>query len=495
MDKRIDSPCIITIFGGTGDLTHRKLIPALHNLAHEGLLPEEFAIVGVGRKAMNHIEYRNELMASVEKFSRYKVKPKIWERFASRIYYYNLNFDDSDSYTGLKTYLENIDEAIGTKGNRLYYLSVAPSYFETITLNLQKHSMAENKESWQRIVIEKPFGRNLETAGYLNRVISNVFPADNIFRIDHYLGKEMLQNLLVIRFGNSMFESIWNSRYLDNIQITSSETVGVENRADYYESSGALKDMLQNHMLQLLALVAMEPPANLDAVSIRNEKVKFLQSLARMDYNMLKNNIVRGQYGEGTLNGKAVPGYRSEPGINPLSNTDTFTALKLMAGNFRWGTMPFYLRTGKRMPEKTTNIILEFKSMPEILYFKEYKGMQPNLLEIRIQPKEGISFSFNAKKPGTENKISNVKMDFCQNCLYENNSPESYERLMADALRNDQTLFTSWEEIEASWSFVDKISDVWQKEAPIFPNYAPGTWGPPPADELLTRNGHHWWNI
>ncbi len=495
MVDKLDSSCIMTIFGGTGDLAHRKLFPALHNLVHDGILPDQFAVVGVGRRVMSHIEYRNKLLTSVEKSSRYKIKPKVWELFSSKIYYYSLDFNDSSSYNGLKAYLENIDEAVGTKGNRIYYLSVAPSYFETITHNLKNQNMAENFESWQRIIIEKPFGHNLTTAKYLNKVISEVFPVENIFRIDHYLGKEMLQNLNVIRFGNAMFESIWNSKYIDNIQITSSETVGLENRAEYYESSGTLKDMFQNHMLQLLALVAMEPPASLDARSISNEKVKFLQSLSKMEHDNMKSNVVRGQYGGGIVNGHNITAYRNEPGVSSSTNTDTFIAMKLMAGNFRWGGMPFYLRTGKRMPEKTTNIVLEFKSMPEILYFKEYKGMQPNLLEIRIQPDEGVSFSFNAKKPGTGKEVVNVKMDFCQSCTYDNNSPESYERLLGDALRNDQTLFTSWEEIEASWSFVDNISDSWQKDDPLFPNYDPGTWGPQAAEELLTKDGRHWWNL
>lgn len=495
MSRKIDSPCIMAIFGGTGDLAHRKLIPALYNLAYEGLLPDEFAIVGIGRRTMSHIEYRNDLKSSVEKFSRYKANPKIWELFASRIYYFDMDLNDSSSYSNLKTYLENVDEAVGAKGNRLYYLSVAPSYFEIITLNLKKYGMAENSGSWQRVIIEKPFGQNLETAKYLNNVISDVFPTESIFRIDHYLGKEMLQNLLVIRFGNAMFESIWNSRYIDNIQITSNETVGVENRTEYYDSAGALKDMMQNHMLQLLSLVAMEPPSSLDAKSIRDEKVKFLRSLSKMDPALIKGNVVRGQYGSGMMNNQYVPGYRDETGINPESDTETYLAMRLTAGNFRWGNMPFYIRTGKRMPEKTTNIILEFKSMPEILYFKEYQGMQPNLLEVRVQPKEGISFSFNAKKPGSSNEINNVKMDFCQDCTYENNSPESYERLIADALRNDQTLFTSWDEIEASWSFIDNISDAWQNEKPHFPNYNSGTQGPSAADELLEKNDHHWWNI
>ncbi|MHB1394796.1 MAG: glucose-6-phosphate dehydrogenase [Clostridia bacterium] len=495
MYKRIDTSGIMVIFGGTGDLTHRKLIPALYNLAYKGLLPEEFAIVGIGRKTLNHIEYRNVLMSSVEKYSRYKIKPKIREVFVSKIYYYQMEFTNSASYEGLKTYLENIDDTMSTKGNRLYYLSVAPSFFETITINLQKHNMAENSGSWQRLVIEKPFGQNLETAKYLNSVISDVFPPESVFRIDHYLGKEMLQNLLVIRFGNAMFESIWNSRYIDNIQITSNETVGIENRAEYYDSAGALRDMLQNHMLQLLALVAMEAPAGIDAKSIKDEKVKFLRTLGKMNLDAIRSNVLRGQYSDGLLNGQPIAGYRNENGIDSSSNTETFIAMRLFAGNFRWGTMPFYLRTGKRMPEKTTNIVIEFKSLPEILYFKEYKGMQPNLLEIRIQPKEGISFSFNAKKPGTMNEITNVKMDFCQNCIYETNSPEAYERLIADTLRNDQTLFTSWDEIEASWGFVDNIAKEWQTEQPNFPNYHPGTWGPVEADELLAKNNHKWWNI
>ena len=300
---------------------------------------------------------------------------------------------------------------------------------------------------------------------------------------------------MVIRFGNAVFERIWNSRYIENIQITAAETVGVENRAGYYESSGALRDMLQSHLLQLLALVAMEPPISLDIKAIRDEKVKFLKSLLKMDDGLFKNNIIRGQYGEGSLNGKTIRGYRQEKGIDPASNTETFIALRILAGNFRWGGMPFYLRTGKRMPEKTTYVVLEFKSMPEILYFKEYKGMQPNLLEIRIHPSEGISFSFNAKKPGSGNEISTVRMDYCQNCSYENNSPESYERLLADALRNDQTLFTSWEEIEASWNFVDSIARSWEKETVSFPNYTPGTWGPTASNQLLERYGHHWWNL
>jgi len=492
---RIQAPCIFTIFGGTGDLTHRKLIPALYNLSVDELLPPEMLIVGVGRRPLSSQEYRENLLASVMKHSRYPVRSDIWDRLKERIHYFRMNLSESDAFASLKTWLDELDKKADTRGNRLFYLSVAPNLFEPIVLNLHRHGMVTNRGAWQRVMIEKPFGRDLKSAGYLNSVIESVFPPENIFRIDHYLGKEMLRNLMVIRFGNTLFESIWNSRYIDNIQITAGETVGVETRAGYYESSGALRDMLQSHLLQLLALVAMEPPISLDAKSIRDEKVKFLRSLLKMDDELLRSHIVRGQYGAGVVNGQPVRGYRQEKGIHPESNTETFIAMRILAGNFRWGGMPFYLRTGKRMPKKSTYVVMEFKSMPEILYFKEYKGMQPNLLEIHIQPKEGISLQFNAKKPGSRNEITTVKMDYCQNCDYENNSPESYERLIADALRNDQTLFASWEEIEASWSFVDNITRFWDKETVSFPNYAPGTWGPPAADELLARYGHHWWNL
>ena len=406
------------------------------------------------------------------------------EWLKERIHYFRMNLPDPDGYSSLKARLDDLDEKAGTQGNRLFYLAVAPSLFEPVILNLHRNRMVTNHGSWQRVVIEKPFGRDLKSAAFLNSVIESVFPPENIFRIDHYLGKEMLRNLMVIRFGNAVFESIWNSRYIDNIQITAAETEGVENRSGYYESSGALRDMLQNHLLQLLALVAMEPPISLDYRSIRDEKVKFLRSLLKMDDEAFRGHVIRGQYGEALLDGgKTVRAYRQEAGIDPESNTETFIALGIQAGNFRWGGMPFYLRTGKRLPKKTTYVVLEFKSMPEILYFKEYSGMQPNLLEIRIQPEEGVSFSFNAKKPGPGNEINTVKMDYCHSCDYENNTPESYERLIADALRNDQTLFTSWEEIEASWSFVDSMQGPGRKKQ--YPsNYIPGTWGPTASDEL-----------
>jgi glucose-6-phosphate 1-dehydrogenase len=491
-----DIPCIMVIFGGTGDLTHRKLLPAVYNLAHQGQSSEHFTLVGTGRNSKSHDQYRGELLNSLEKYSRFKIEKEIWNKLSEKIFYYRLDFSDLSEYCSLKAFLERLDEKNSTNGNRLFYLSVAPEFFEPIALNLKKSNMVTNAGPWQRLVIEKPFGRDLATAQYLNTTITEVFPEQAIFRIDHYLGKEMLQNMLVIRFGNAMFESIWNSRYIDNIQITTGETVGVETRAAYYETSGAMRDMVQNHMLQLLALVAMEPPANIDARFVRDEKVKLLQSLSKIGPDNIHDNIVRGQYCSNPSNREVVKGYREENDVSAASDTETFVAMRLFVGNFRWGSMPFYLRTGKRMAEKITNIVIEFKSIPEILYFKEFTGMQPNILEIRIQPEEGISFQFNTKKPGTLNEIANVKMDYCQNCTFGVNSPEAYERLLADVLRGDRTLFTSWDEIEASWSFIDNIIESWKDDEHFrLHGYPAGTWGPEEADTLLAKAGHKWWNL
>lgn len=497
MNKTIDIPFIMSIFGGTGDLAHRKLFPAIYNLAYEGLLSERFALVGTGRKPKTDEQYRNEILASIGKHSRFKIDNDVWNGLSEKIYYYRMDLSDLAAYAGLRTFLDEIEKKRDTGGNRLHYLSVAPEYFETVALSLKFNGMASSgdRDSWQRLVIEKPFGKDLATARRLNESITEVFREGNVFRIDHYLGKEMLQNMLVIRFGNPIFESVWNSRYIDNIQITSSETCGVGSRAGYYESSGAMRDMIQNHMLQLVALVAMEPPISIDAASIRDEKVKLLRSLGKSSQMGILTDIVRGQYGSGTVGDAEVPGYRSENGVSTVSDTETFVATRLSIGNFRWGNMPFYLRTGKRMAEKFTNIVIEFRSTPEILYFKEYEGMRPNILEIRVQPDEGISFRFNAKKPGPANEIANVKMDFCQSCKYEGNSPEAYERLISDVVKGDHTLFTSWDEIEASWSFTDGIIGMWNAGGrPVFPNYPAGTWGPSEADRILAVNGHKWWN-
>lgn len=487
--------CVFVIFGGTGDLTHRKLIPAIYNLMFNDKLPDNFALVSVGRRDMSDDEYRNKLMDSIKKYSRNEFDDSIWNSLASRIYYEKFNFNDDEGYVRLGLKLKNLDKNYNTNGNRVYYLAVAPEYFGIITEKLHSHNLADNINAWQRVVIEKPFGRDLESAEYLNKQITDVFTEKNTYRIDHYLGKEMIQSIMVLRFANAIFEPLWNSRYIDNIQISSSETVGVENRGGYYEEAGALKDMVQNHMLQLLTLIAMEPPVSLNTSSIRDEKVKVLRSLEEFTPELVKKNIVRGQYSSGMLRDKSVPAYREEERVSNTSQVETFIALKAQVQNFRWSGVPFYIRTGKRMQKKSTEIIVQFKSLPEVLYFKEYGTLEPNLLVIRIQPREGAFFQFNTKEPGTVNNIIPVQMDFCQNCKFDSNSPEAYEKLLFDVMNGDPTLFTSWDEVEYSWRFVDTISKVWKSEDVPLSFYESGSWGPKDADELISRDGNKWWNI
>ncbi|MFV9509951.1 glucose-6-phosphate dehydrogenase [Tepidibacillus sp. LV47] len=487
---------IFVIFGGTGDLTYRKLIPALYNLHHENQLPEHFAVVSIGRRDKTSEQYRNELVDSVKQFSRFPFIEEVWKTLGERLYYEQFDFSQDVGYYHLKEFLQQLDQKYQTNGNRIYYLAVAPEYFGFIAEKLKIHGLVENQRSWQRVVIEKPFGRDLLSARELNQQMIQVFTEENTYRIDHYLGKEMLQNIMVIRFANALFEPIWNHRYIDHIQISSSETVGVENRGGYYEKAGALRDMIQNHMLQLLTLTAMEPPINLKTESIRDEKVKVLRSIEEFTKETAIKNTVRGQYGPGMIKGKKVPGYREEERVSPTSTTETFAALKLHINNFRWSGVPFYIRTGKRMPAKSTEVIVQFKQLEHTLYFKEYKdNLMPNLLVIRIQPLEGIYLQFNAKQPGTKNHIVPVKMDFCQNCQVGTNSPEAYERLIYDVMRGDSTLFTRWDEVEYSWKLVDTIAEVWQNQPIDFPNYPSGTWGPKEADELLHRDRRRWWNV
>jgi len=377
---------LMVIFGGTGDLTHRKLIPALYNLLNEGILPDAFAVVSVGRRNKTSEEYREELKKSVQQYSRFSMEQEKWEVLAQKIHYYPLDFRQGEGYTSLDDYLKKMEKQYGTKGNRMYYLAVAPEYFEVIVDHLHAYEMTDSSEGWKRVVIEKPFGRDLQSARYLNKKITHAFTEQNTYRIDHYLGKEMLQNIMVIRFANAFFEPIWNNKFIDHIQISSSETLGVEERGGYYEKAGVLRDMIQNHMLQLLALTAMEPPVRLDTESIRDEKVKILKGLRKMSVEEIRSNVILGQYGS---NGEKK-GYRQENRISPTSDTETFMALKVQIENFRWGGVPFYIRTGKRLPKKSTEIIVQFKSIPEILYWKEFENLKPNLLVIRIQPMEGI---------------------------------------------------------------------------------------------------------
>jgi glucose-6-phosphate 1-dehydrogenase len=495
LDLSIDLSCAMVIFGGTGDLTHRKLMPAIYNLAYNKMLPENFYVISIGRRVFSDDEYRSKVREAVGKYTRFKFEDKVWDEIKNKIYYLDFEFEDNNGYVRLKDTLREFDVKYKTGGNRIYYLAVAPEYFGVIVERLKNNGMNSQKEGKKRIVIEKPFGRDLQSAEYLNEKITEAFNEEDIYRIDHYLGKEMIQNIMVLRFANVLFESLWNNRYIDNIQISSSETVGVENRGGYYESSGALKDMIQNHMFQLLSLVAMEPPVSLDTKSIRDEKVKVLRSIEEVNHEFVKHNMVRGQYGSGVIGNKELIGYREEERVSPESNIETFAAMKLYIQNYRWAGVPFYIRSGKRLSGKSTEIVIQFKSLRNVLYFKEFEDLQPNLLVIKVQPSEGVFFQFNGKKPGVGNKIIPVQMDFCQNCQFENNSPEAYERLLFEVMKGDSTLFTRWDEVEYSWRFVDTIAEVWRNSKTDFPNYKSGSWGPEASDELLRRDGRFWWNI
>ncbi|MBB6214434.1 glucose-6-phosphate 1-dehydrogenase [Anaerosolibacter carboniphilus] len=489
----MDLSCTMVIFGGTGDLAHRKLLPAIYNLQYEKLLPENFTVIVVGRREKTDEDYREEIYRSIKAFSRFEVNGEVWNNLRDRIYYWSMDFLQEETYGLFNRFLSEKEYQYDTKGNRIYYMAVAPEYFEGIVDKLHRHCMDEGIKGWHRVVIEKPFGRDLNSAKYLNDKIVQVFQEENTYRIDHYLGKEMLQNIMVLRFANMIFEPLWNNRFIDHIQIFSSETVGVENRGDYYERSGAMRDMVQSHMLQLVSLIAMEPPNDLDTKSIQDEKVKVLKAIKKMAGKDIEENTVRGQYGSRRSERGEISGYRQEARVAPHSNTETFVALKLYIENFRWAGVPFYIRTGKRMPEKSTEILIQFKTMENILYFKD-KQLQPNILVIRIQPMEGIFFQFNAKEPGTRQRIIPVEMDFCQNCRVGINSPEAYERLLYDVMRGDRTLFARWDEVEYAWKFVDNILEAWKNHPPIFPNYEAGTWGPGEADKLLQKDHRNWIN-
>ncbi|MBC7343289.1 MAG: glucose-6-phosphate dehydrogenase [Clostridia bacterium] len=485
MGSRIPDCCLI-IFGATGDLARRKLFPALASLAAQKLLPNRFAVVGLARRPETNSSFRNYLKATIQQYAPRQLPSGAIEEFLlPRTHYIQADIHDPDSYARLQAILVGLEDGGNTTRNHIFYLALAPEHFQTVAQNLQRSGLVPGQpytQSWPRLVIEKPFGWDLESARRLNQALRNVFPEEAIYRIDHYLGKEMIQNLMVIRFANAFFEPVWNNKYIDHVQISSLETDGVGTRATYYEKAGALRDMVQNHMLQLVSMIAMEPPANLDTNDIREEKVKVLRSLQPFTPQTIRKNAVRGQY----------QGYRSETGVRSNSTTETFVALKLAIDNFRWARVPFYLRTGKQLAQKAIEIVVQFKSLPEILYFKEYGELLPNLLAIRIQPLEGVFLRLNAKRPGTNDFIIPIKLDFCQNCEVGTNSPEAYERLLLDAMRGDQTLFTGWEEVEYSWRFVDPLAQEWSQTLPPFPNYAAGSWGPEAAQQLLLRDGRQW---
>lgn len=494
-NRNNDLSAIMVIFGGTGDLTHRKLMPAFYNLVYDKLLPEHFAIVSVGRKEKTLEQYRNEVFDSLNRYSRNKIDESYWTKLRDLIYYIQFDFTDQNGYTRLKDFLEELDGKAHTGGNRVFYLAVAPEYFETIVQGIQTSRLFESKDAWNRLVIEKPFGKDLMTARRLNYKLTEVFSENSIYRIDHYLGKEMIQNIMVLRFCNAVFESIWSNKYIDNIQISLNEKYGIGTRGGYYENSGAMRDMVQNHIVQILSLVAMEPPVNLKTDSIRTEKLKVIQAIEEFTPELLRDNVVFGQYGKGIIDGAPVPAYRDEEKVSLNSKTETFVALKLHINNLRWAGTPFYIRTGKRLGSKSAEIVIQFKSMPKILYFEDRFVQEPNLLVIRIQPSVGVFFQFNTKDFSSHNDILTTKMDTSHISPTQGNTPEAYERLIFDILRGDATLFSRWDEVEASWIFADRIIGYREQKRFNFPNYEAGTMGPVKAFELLARDGREWRSI
>jgi glucose-6-phosphate 1-dehydrogenase len=494
-NRAVPQPCSLVIFGATGDLTHRKLVPAVYNVAAEGELPPAVTVVGFARRKKTDEEFRKELEEAARKHSRQTVRDDLWKGFAQSIFYHQAEFHDLAGYKSLAERIDKFDQERGTRGNRLFYLAAGPDQFESILKNLKAAGLNKAREgSWARVVVEKPFGRDLATAHELNRIVSNSFSEDQTYRIDHFLGKETAQNILVLRFANAIFEPIWNSRYIDHVQITAAETLGVEGRAGYYETAGALRDMVQNLLLQLLCLVAMEPPTDLRADSIRDEKVKVVRSLRHFDEEEVARDVVRAQYSAGAINGKPVPGYREEANIAPNSKTETYVALRLRIDNWRWSEVPFYVRVGKRLPKSGTEISVHFKKAPLVLFNKESMLHDQNALVIRIQPDEGIALRMQAKIPGNNLRIEPVKMDFHYGTSFGKASPEAYERLLLDAMSGDPTLFARRDEVEQAWSFIDPIEEAWaaKENSPELYFYDAGSWGPGAADELLARDGRTW---
>ena len=494
-DMHTSPPCIMVIFGAAGDLTKRKLIPAVYNLKESKLLPDNFAIIGVARAEMSDEEFRRRLRDDMHEFATDTVKPEIWKWLEERLYYLSGDFADDQTYARLKTSLAKIDQERDAKGNYVFYLATAPDYFAPVVQKLGAADLTlEEQNRFRRIVIEKPFGHDLESAQKLNQEIKQDLNENQIYRIDHYLGKETVQNIMVFRFGNGIFEPIWNRRYIDSVQITAAEKVGVERRGGYYESAGALRDMVPNHLLQLVTLTAMEPPISFDADAVRDEQTKILHAIQHPSPEDAAQRVVRGQYDAGKIDNQEVPAYRSEPNVAKDSSVETFVALKLLIDNWRWADVPFYLRTGKRLAARDTEIAIQFKRAPFVLFRKtSVEELTTNRLVLHIQPDEGISLRFGAKVPGSVMSIGAVDMDFDYEDYFGDTPSTGYERLLHDCMMGDATLFQRADQVEAGWRVVEPIQQAWKSEtSPDFPNYEAGSWGPKAADELLARDGRAW---
>ncbi len=488
-------PCAMVIFGASGDLTKRKLIPALYNLAHSGYLPEDFAVIGFAFDQMSIEEFRAKISMELKEYCECEVDPDRWEKLCDRIQYMQGDFGDPAAYRKLAGLLADVDKKYETGGNYLFYLATAPGFFSKIIHQLGDAGLVvEDNDHWRRVVIEKPFGHDLASSIALNRDIAKVLDEKQIYRIDHYLGKETVQNLMIFRFANGIFEPIWNRRYVDHVQITVSETVGVEQRGGYYDNAGAVRDMIPNHIFQLIALTAMEPPISFAADAVRDEKAKILHAMQPPHPDTCLNCAVRGQYGEGAIEGNPKLAYRAEPKVRPDSITPTFAAMKLFIDNWRWAGVPFYIRTGKRMATRISEITIQFRQAPFVLFRDTPVEQLPaNLLVIQIQPDEGIWLRFGAKVPGPSVNIGGVQMNFQYSDYFGTSPSTGYETLLYDCMVGDSTLFQRADMVEAGWSVVQPVLDAWEKAPPgEFPNYPAGSWGPRAADELLERDGRHW---
>ena len=491
-------PCCIVVFGATGDLTHRKLIPALFRLSKQKLLHPQTPIVGFARRRLDSDAFREDMRRTVAGSDG---SSPGWQRFAGSLFYQPGAFEDPEAFRALGRLLNDLDEKRGIPGNRLFYFATPPSEYAALVRNIGEAGLARRAKRsdvsspWSRVIIEKPFGRDLRTARELNALVHTVFHESQIYRIDHYLGKETVQNILVFRLGNGIFEPLWNNRYVEQVQITVAESVGVEGRAAYFDSAGISRDIFQNHMMQLLTLTAMEPPARFDADSVRDEKAKVLRTIRPMKPEIVARDTVRAQYVAGAVGGAPVPGYREEPGVNPRSQTETFLAARIKVDNWRWSGVPFYLRTGKRLPKRATEIAIVFRNPPYALFRSAgCEALEANVLRLRIQPDEGISLSFGSKTPGQSLHIDPVQMDFYYLTSFGQDPPDAYERLLLDCNLGDSTLFARRDEVELAWEFVDGILGAWSSgQGPPLLTYRAGTWGPAEADELVRRDRHHWY--